>query len=151
MLSSISKFKTWTAPQWRRRRALHLADGQRPPRSRLLLLVYLASLSLLLSLGAGLAILASAYASSSAIAASASADRELVEALVEDLGTIVSANAQREFAADHAVLRRAIDDLGLLGVAVAAPDGTIRIEAGEFAWPSDPPSHTTASASRPAA
>jgi diguanylate cyclase (GGDEF)-like protein/putative nucleotidyltransferase with HDIG domain len=138
VLSSISKFKTWTAPSWRRRPAPERADGQRAPRSRLLLLVYLASLSLLLSLGAGLAILASAYVSSSAIAASASADRELVRALVEDLGAIVSADPAGESAAGEAVLRRAIDDVGLVGVAIAAPDGTVRMAAGDFAWPSEP-------------
>ena len=138
VLSSISKFKGWTAPSWRRRHALDSGHRHRAPRSRLLLLVYLASLSLLLSLGAGLAILASAYVSSSAIAASASADRELVQALVEDLGAIVASDPATETAAGEAVLRRAIEDVGLIGVAIAAPDGSIRMDAGEFAWPSEP-------------
>ena len=138
MLSSISKFRTWTTPAWRRRASRVHASGPRPTRSRLLLLVYLASLSLLLSLGAGLAILASAHVSSSAIAASASADRALVQSLVQELGQLATADPTNQVVASQAALRRAIDDVGLVGVAVAAPDGSVSLSAGAFAWPSEP-------------
>ena len=129
----------WTAPR-------------RPsaPRSRLLAVVYLISLAILLILGGGLAILASAHVSSSAIGASASADRALGQRLLAELGRLAldEAPSRAEHARMTAVLERAVDDVGLLGVAVVALDGRPRVSAGVEAL-----SHSTPdlSANRPRA
>jgi diguanylate cyclase (GGDEF)-like protein/putative nucleotidyltransferase with HDIG domain len=129
----------WSAGSGARSQVADRRVTQRAPRSQLLLLVYLISLLLLLTLGGGLALLASAHVSSSAIGASASADRALVQAVLADLGPAVtdetltaSATARVE-----SVLRRAIEDVGLIGIAVSTPDGVIRSTAGDVAWPSE--------------
>lgn len=117
------------------------ARVRRAPRSRLLLLVYLTSLVILLALGGGIAILASAHVSSSTVGASASADRALVQALVRDLGLAVTDDSVTAVEARRtdALLARALDDVGLIGIALAGPDGTVRSAAGDFGWPSEPP------------
>ncbi|HUH07559.1 MAG TPA: diguanylate cyclase [Egibacteraceae bacterium] len=102
------------------------------PRSRLLAVVYLISLAVLLILGGGLAILASAHVSSAALGASAAADRALGEGLLAELGPLaVEATPDRaERDRMRGVLERAVDDVGLLGLAVVAPDGRLRASAG---------------------
>ena len=136
MQSSITKFGRFAAFATRRGSSRR-GDVPRTPRSRLLLVVYLASLAILLTLGSGLAILASAHVSSSAVSASASADRALVQAILADLGPAASSDATGVSAAarTQAVLRRAVEDVGLVGVALAGPDGEVWSAAGEFAWP----------------
>jgi diguanylate cyclase (GGDEF)-like protein/putative nucleotidyltransferase with HDIG domain len=114
--------------------------ARRAPRSRLLLLVYLTSLLILLTLGGGLAILASAHVSSSAIGASSTADRALVQALIADLEGALSDTSPTptEVRHTHAVLERAVHDVGLIGIGLTAPDGQIVASAGDFGWPSPP-------------
>ena len=120
------------------------------PRSRLLLLVYLTSLVLLLIAGGGLAILASAHASNAVIGASVSADRALAQAILDRLG----ADARLPFpdagttARVTRVLERAVDDVGLVGIALAQPDGSGVIAAGEF---DDSRSSAVTAADRPTA
>jgi diguanylate cyclase (GGDEF)-like protein/putative nucleotidyltransferase with HDIG domain len=139
METTISNLAGVAASSSRSASADRVAVG-RAPRSRLLLVVYFASLVILLTLGGGLAILASAHVTSSAISASASADRALVQAVLDDLGTAVSSDALGPSASRRtdAILARAVDDVGLVGIALAAPDGAIRSVAGDFAWPSSP-------------
>lgn len=116
--------------------------GSRPshaPRSRLLAVVYLISLALLLTLGGGLAILASAHVSSSAITASASADHALGEALLETLGNAAMEDDPSRAARERmrGALERAVADIGLVGIALVAPDGRVRVGAGAFDLPPD--------------
>jgi diguanylate cyclase (GGDEF)-like protein/putative nucleotidyltransferase with HDIG domain len=109
------------------------------PRSRLLLVVHVISLAILLLLGGGLAILASAHVSSAAVGATASADRSLVQAIVSELGTAITARAPSGVASADvkAVLERAVSDVGLLGIALRTPDGAVRSAAGDVDWPAD--------------
>ena len=118
--------------------AAHRSMAPRAPRSRLLLIVYLTSLAILLTLGAGIAVLASAHVSSSAVGAHASADRELVQALLGDLGASVSDETLTAAQAGRvvAVLQRAREDVGLLGIALMGPDGTVRSASGDVNRPS---------------
>jgi diguanylate cyclase (GGDEF)-like protein/putative nucleotidyltransferase with HDIG domain len=120
-----------------RSRAAATTAAPHGARSRLLLLVYLISLLLLLTLGGGLAILASAHVASAAIGASASADRALAEAIVDDLGSAVTDDAPSTSTAARVerVLRRAIEDVGLRGIALGAPDGTVRSTVGPAELP----------------
>jgi diguanylate cyclase (GGDEF)-like protein/putative nucleotidyltransferase with HDIG domain len=127
-----------TAERAPRASAAHLSMAPRAPRSRLLLIVYLTSLAILLTLGGGIAVLASAHVSSSAVGAHASADRALVQALLGDLGAAVSEETLTAAQAGRvvAVLQRAREDVGLLGIALMGPDGAVRSASGDVDWPS---------------
>jgi diguanylate cyclase (GGDEF)-like protein/putative nucleotidyltransferase with HDIG domain len=107
--------------------------GGGAPRSRLLLLVHLTSLVMLLMVGGGLAILASAHVSSAAVGATASADRSLVQAILTDLGTTVADTSPDQSASKRvkAVLERAVQEVGLIGIAVSTPNGRLRSAAGD--------------------
>ena len=102
-------------------------------RTRLLRLVYVASLALVLSLGGGLAIITSAHVSSAAIATGAAADRALVDALLVDLGPAAIDSDVRASVSEAAValLGRAVRTAGLEWVGVRSPSGAIRLQSGE--------------------
>ena len=104
--------------------------------------MYLISLAILLILGGGLAILASAHVSSSAIGASVSADRALGESLLAELGPLAVEDSPSplEHARMTRVLARAVEDVGLLGLALLAPHGgDVRASAGVEAPAKLPP------------
>jgi diguanylate cyclase (GGDEF)-like protein/putative nucleotidyltransferase with HDIG domain len=124
---ALSKARAWGRP----RPAGEAARDA--PRSRLLLLVHLSSLGILLTLGGGLAILASAHVASAAVGATASADRSLVQAILTDLRTTITDTSPSRTASNRvkAVLERAVQDVGLIGIAVSTPNGALRSAAGD--------------------
>jgi diguanylate cyclase (GGDEF)-like protein/putative nucleotidyltransferase with HDIG domain len=110
--------------------------------------LHVTSLAILLTLGGGLAILASAHVSSAAIGATASADRALVQTIVAELGTAITEPSPSREGSDRvsAVLERAVNDVGLLGIALSTPEGMLRSETGEVDWPTGVPVNFRATA-----
>lgn len=110
------------------------------PRSRLLAIVSIVVVVLLMVLGVALATLASAHVSAAAVTAGAAADRALATTLLAELGP--RAATEPTTSAERADLRRAlqgaVDDVGLLGIALVGPDGE-RWAAGGTAYASTVP------------
>lgn len=123
----------------------------RPGRSHLLPVVYLITLTILVVLVGGVAILASAHVSGAVVGASAAADRALGERLLTDLGPMAldEPRSGAELTRMSTMLDDAAEDLGLLGLALVAPDG--RLVVGTGGEGATVPLHPDAIAGRPAA
>lgn len=126
MTSILRRRQTSTGVRMRAAAAPEAAAARHAPRSRLLALVSFVVLLMLLLLGFAVATLSSAYVASAAVTAGAAADRALATELLADLGPLAATepvNAE-DRSSVRRVLRRAVEDVGLLGVALVGPDGS---------------------------
>lgn len=112
-----------------------LPSGQPSRRSRSGLLAVASGsiLAVLLLLVLGIATLASAHVAASAISASAAADRSLAVALLEQLGADATAPPQDARATLRLgrELQEAVDETGVLGMALIGPDAHLWASAGQ--------------------